>query len=930
MTSVEKKAWHAEEIESVLELLNSNRYGISEEEARERLERFGPNELMEEKKTTPLELFIGQFKSILVIILIISAIVSAFISIRQGEPFTDTYVILLIVVLNAILGFVQEYRAEKAVEALKRMVAPQVLVMRGGRESSIDSKNLVPGDVILLEAGSRIPADSRLLEAANLHVDEAALTGESRPVTKSLGVLGVDTGVGDCRNMVFMGTVATGGRAVAVVTETGMNTEFGNIAGMVQAVEQEEPPLKQKMERMGRQLGAISVILCIWVFLIGVFVHKFDLETMFMTAVSLAVSAIPEGLPAVLTITLALGVSRMARQQAIVRRLASVETLGSTTVICSDKTGTLTRNEMTVKRIESKGRIIDVTGAGYIPKGEFLLGDEGTDPQADGDLDTLLRIGYLNNDSHLQENNGTWVVFGDPTEGALTVAGAKAGLSDSLKKAYPRIGEFPFESARKMMSTIHNTPDGGKVAYVKGAPEVILGRSVRILENGNVRPLTNDDREFIQLAVTDMAREALRVLAMSYKDLPFDAGDFEMEEIESGLTYVGLMGMIDPPRDEVPPAIKMCNQAGIRSVMVTGDHRLTAVAIAKEIGMLEGDDSSSVLTGADLEKMRDDDLDEVIEEVKVLARVSPEHKVRIAQSLRRRGHIVAMTGDGVNDAPALKTADIGVAMGIKGTDVTKEASDMVLEDDNFATIVRAVQGGRHIYNNVTKYLRLMLAANFDEFIEITAVTLLGLPLPFLPIHILWVNLVTDGLPAVALSIDPPDADIMQYPPRDPNEGLLTRFWRFLLFAAIVDFVSDFIPFLYTYATVFAQEMALHGIENLAYEVAATQARTVAFTSIVFFEFFLAYQCRSETHHIFAMGLRGWTENKMLFVSVAAGLAMQMAILYVPALNTVFRVAPLTPFQLLLCFVGSLTAFLIMPGKLIPRRRYVTRQKLIDV
>ena len=922
---MEKRIWHAEDIESILESLGSSRSGISEEAAKERLERFGPNELKEEKRTTPLELFLGQFKSILVIILIISAIVSAFISVRQGEPFTDTYVILIIVVLNAVLGFVQEYRAEKAVEALMKMVAPQVLVMRGGRESSIDSKDLVPGDVVLLEAGSRIPADSRLLEVANLQVDEAALTGESRPVTKSLGVLGEDAGVGDRRNMVFMGTVVTGGRAVAVVTETGMSTEFGKIAGMVQAVEQEEPPLKQKMERMGRQLGAISVILCVWVFLIGVFVHKFDLETMFMTAVSLAVSAIPEGLPAVLTITLALGVSRMARQQAIVRRLASVETLGSTTVICSDKTGTLTRNEMTVKRIESRGRIMDVTGAGYVPKGEFLLGDEGTDP-LDDDLDLLLRIGYLNNDAHLQENNGTWVVFGDPTEGALTVAGAKAGLSDSLKDTYPRIGEFPFESARKMMSTIHGTPEDGKVAYVKGAPEVILGRSVSIRENGSVRRLTEEDRDRIQSAVMGMAREALRVLAMSYKDLPADAGDFEMEEIESGLTYVGLMGMIDPPRDEVPPAIKMCNQAGIRSVMVTGDHRLTAVAIAKEIGMLEGDDSSSVLTGADLEDMNDDELDEVIEEVRVFARVSPEHKMRIAQSLKRNGHIVAMTGDGVNDAPALKAADIGVAMGIKGTDVTKEASDMVLEDDNFATIVRAVRGGRHIYDNVTKYLRLMLAANFDEFIEITVVTLLGLPLPFLPIHILWINLVTDGLPAVALSIDPPDPDLMQYPPRDPNEGLLSRFWRFILFAAIVDFISDFIPFLYTYATVHAQEMALHGIENVAYDVASTQARTVAFTSIVFFEFLLAYQSRSETHHIFAMGLKGWTENKMLFVSVVVSLAMQMAIIYVPALNTVFRVAPLTPFQLLLCFVGSLTAFLIMPGKLIPRRRYVTRRK----
>jgi Ca2+-transporting ATPase len=905
VVSLENKVWHAEDIDSVLESLETSRRGIGEEEARERLERYGPNELREERKTTPLELFIGQFKSILVIILILSAIVSAYISFRKGEPFTDTYVILFIVIMNAILGFVQEYRAEKAVEALKKMVSPHVLVLRDGREYSIDSKNLVPGDVILLEAGSRVPADSRLLEAANLQLDEAALTGESTPVTKRLGTLSEDTGVGDRSNMVFMGTVVTGGRAVAVVTETGMRTEFGNIAGMVQSIEVEEPPLKRKMEKMGRQLGAISVILCIWVFLIGVFIHKFDLEIMFMTAVSLAVSAIPEGLPAVLTITLALGVSRMAKQKAIVRKLASVETLGSTTVICSDKTGTLTRNEMTVKRIALGERVIDVTGSGYTPRGEFTSYGEAINPMADIDLNFLLRIGYLNNDAHLQESNSSWIVYGDPTEGALTVVGAKAGIGEDLMESYPRIGEFPFDSTRKRMSTIHSIPEGGKIAYVKGAPEIILDRSVNIYENGAVRPLNEADRELALTVTRVMAEDALRVLAMAFKELAVDAENFEMEEVESGLTYVGLVGMIDPEREEVPLAIQTCNHAGIRSVMVTGDHKLTAVAIAKNIGMLEGGDPSSVLTGEGLAGISDEDLDDMIEDVRVFARVSPEHKMRIAQSLKRNGHIVAMTGDGVNDAPALKAADIGVAMGIKGTDVTKEASDMVLEDDNFATIVRAVKGGRHIYDNVTKYLRLMLAANFDEFIEITVVTLLGLPLPFLPIHVLWVNLVTDGLPAVALSIDPADPDLMKYPPRNPDEGILTRFWRFIVFAALVDFVSDFVPFLWTYATTGSE----------------VQARTVAFTSIVFFEFFLAYQSRSETHHIFALGWKGWTENKMLFISIIVSLAMQMAIIYIPALNPIFKVAPLTPLQLGICALGSLTAFLILPGKLIPRRRY---------
>ena len=770
---MENKDWHAKNIETVLESLSSNRSGISGEEAKERLERYGPNELREEKKVTPLEIFLSQFKSILVIILIVSAVFSAYIAIREGEAMTDTYVILFIVVMNAILGFVQEYRAEQAVEALKKMVSPHVLVLRDGKEQSIDSKDLVPGDIALLEAGSRVPADSRLIEAANLQVDEAALTGESTPVTKRLDALGKDVGIGDRKNMVFMGTVVTGGRAVAVVTETGMSTEFGKIAGMVQAVEVEEPPLKQKMEKMGRQLGAISVILTIWVFIIGAFVHNLGLETMFMTAISLAVSAIPEGLPAVLTITLALGVSRMAKQKAIVRKLASVETLGSTTVICSDKTGTLTRNEMTAKQITYGDSVIDISGSGYAPTGEFTMYGEPVTPRENGDVDLLLRIGFLNNDAHLLESEGNWVVFGDPTEGALTVVGAKAGMGEELKRDYPRVGEFPFDSTRKMMTTIHDGPDGVRIAYVKGAPEVILRRSVSIIEKGEVRPLSEADHEHALFTMQAMASDALRVLAMSYKEMADNIDDYEMEAVESGLTYVGLVGMIDPAREEVPLAINTCKQAGIRTVMVTGDHRLTAVAIAKEIGMLEEETPGSVMIGEELEEIDDDRLDEVIEDISVFARVSPEHKMRIAMSLKRNGHIVAMTGDGVNDAPALKAADIGIAMGIKGTDVTKEASDMVLEDDNFATIVRAVQGGRHIYDNVTKYLRLMLAANFDEFIEITVCTLLGLPLPFLPIHVLWVNLVTDGLPAVALSIDPPDPDLMKYPPRNPGEGLYT-------------------------------------------------------------------------------------------------------------------------------------------------------------
>ncbi|TRO47018.1 HAD family hydrolase, partial [Candidatus Bathyarchaeota archaeon] len=708
MIHVEKKDWHASEIDEVLGALETSLFGISDEEAARRLEVYGPNELKEEKKKQWYHLVIEQFTSILVIILVISAVVSAYLSIQEGEPMTDTYVILIIVVMNAILGFVQEYRAEKAVEALKAMVSPHVLVRRGGREESINSKDLVPGDIVLLEAGSRVPADCRLFEAANLQVDEAALTGESRPVAKNLNLVSPDAGLGDRKNSVFMGTVVTGGRAVAIVTETGMTTEFGKIAGMVQSIDVEDPPLRVKMEKMGRQLATISVVLTFWVFIVLWFVHDRTLKEVFMTSISLAVSAIPEGLPAVLTITLALGTARMARQKAIVRKLASVETLGSTTVICSDKTGTLTKNEMTVQRLTSNGKTIHVTGAGYAPEGEFESGGAPLDPRGDTDLEMLLRIGALNNDAHVQENGGSWMCFGDPTEGALVVTAMKAGMDlTELNEAYPRVAELPFDSARKRMSTLHKTPEGKLVAYVKGAPEMILARSVSILD-GQVQTIQKDDVDVNMETMTLMAKDALRVLAMAYKELPddYDIQNLEVEAVESGLTFVGMMGMIDPAREEVPLAIRTAQGAGIRSVMVTGDHRVTAVAIAKEIGIIDEETPASVLEGADVERLTDDELDDVIEDVRVFARVSPEHKMRIALSLKRLGHIVAMTGDGVNDAPALKAADIGVAMGIKGTDVTKEASDMVLEDDNFATIVKAIEGGREIYDNVSKYIRL--------------------------------------------------------------------------------------------------------------------------------------------------------------------------------------------------------------------------------
>lgn len=897
--------WHALDIQSVLDQLLTTSQGLTGDEARRRLKQYGSNELQRPPKTSAINLLLDQFKSILVIILICSAIVSAYLSISRDELLTDTYVILLIVVMNAILGFVQEYRAERAVEALQKMISPHVIVLRNGEEESIASKDLVPGDVIHLEAGGRVPADARLLNSVNLQIDEAALTGESAPVNKNIRILPTNVGLVDQSNMVFMGTTVTNGRAVAVVTMTGMSTQFGKIADMVTSVQVEEPPLKKKMEHMGRQLGLISVLLTIFVFLIGFFVHMTDLETMFMMGISLAVSAIPEGLPAVLTITLALGVSRMARQKAIVRKLASVETLGSTTVICSDKTGTLTKNEMTVSQIYINNQRIQVTGTGYSPQGEFLNNTQIITLEKESVLEQLLLVSSLCNDAHLRASPGGWSILGDPTEGALVVLATKAGMDQNeLKDAYPRIHEFPFESSRKMMSTIHKTPNGELVTFSKGAPEIILQNCVSFCKKNQIQSLTLDDRNQILDVTTELAGAALRVLAMAYKPLSLQT-DFVQDDIENRLIFIGLVAMRDPPREEVPHAIQTCRDAGINIVMVTGDHKRTAFAIAKQIGILKDENLDNVLTGDDITKMTDDILDKAVQNGKVYARVSPEHKMRIAQSLKRVGHIVAMTGDGVNDAPALKVADIGIAMGIKGTDVTREASDMILEDDNFATIVQAVQGGRHIYDNISKYIRLMLTANFDEFLEITIVTLLGLPLPFLPIHVLWINLITDGLPAIALSIDPPDPNLMQRSPRDPQEGLLSRFWRFILYAATLDFISDFFPFLWTYMSTGD----------------AIQARTVAFTSIVFFEILLAYQCRSETHHIFELGWSGWTENRLLFITIIISILTQFAIIYIPMLNSIFKVVPLTPIQLGVSILGSFSAFLILPRKLIKKRQY---------
>ena len=894
MASTPEKEWTCVPPEEALRLLGTNIDGLSEEEAKRRLQEYGSNKLQEKPPKSPLILFLEQFKSILVVILLVAASVSAYLAIMEGEPLTDTYVILVVLILNAVLGFVQEYRAEKAVEALKKLINPRSIIVRGGEERSIDSALLVPGDIVKLEAGDRVPADLRVIESYNLESDEAILTGESLPVGKSSEAVSEERDEKTC--LLFMSTVLTSGRAVAVVTRTGMKTVFGSIAGMVQSTPEEEPPINRKVEVLGRQLGAISVALCLLVFVMGSWIYRLPFEQTLLTAISLAVSAIPEGLPAVLTITMALGVTAMARQKAIVKKLASVETLGSTTVICSDKTGTITKNEMTVRRVNLLYRHVEVTGSGYEPAGEYLQEKRRLQIADDPLLELALRIGVQCNSSNLIKENDKWVVYGDPTEGALTVAGVKAGLKRVNGEDHKLLAEYSFDSTRKRMSVVYRLAGGGLRVYVKGAPEELLRYCNTLRDESEARPLTHVDQDYFSTTMKQMAGEAIRVIGLAYRDYPAGTPVPSIDEAEKGLTFVGLAGIIDPPREEAKEAIAVAKRAGIRPVMLTGDHVLTAKAIAKQVGILDHETPNSVLVGGYIDELSEEQLDSIVDEIRVCARVSPQHKTRIAQALKRKGHIVAMTGDGVNDAPALKAANIGIAMGIKGTDVTKEAADMILEDDNFATIVKAVEGGRRIYSNITKYVRLMLCANFDEFLLILATTSLGLPVPFLPIQVLWINLVTDGLPAVALSNDPGERGLMDRPPRDPREGLLDRFWVFIAFSALVAFVADFIPFYLV----------------LGWTVDPAVARSVCVTSIVFFELALAFQVRSETRHVFSQGGEALKSNPSLFLAVFVSFLLQLGALYFPPLRGVLKMTPLSLEQLGLTFASAGSALLIVP------------------
>ncbi len=875
-------AWHSIKPEQVLKKLGTSKRGISDTQASERLKSYGPNEFEEKKKISRIQIFLSQFRSFLVIILIIAAVISAFVG-----HMIDAVVILIIVILNAVLGYVQEYRAEKAMEALKKMASPKTLVIREGRKKTIESRMLVPGDIVVLEEGSRVPADLRLLDVSELKIDESALTGESVPVGKHLEILKQKTPVSDRKNMAFMGTVVTSGRGLGVVVSTGMRTEMGKIAEMIQVEEEKQTPLQRTLQTFGKHLGIMILAICAVVVAVGVFRGE-NILTMFITGIALAVAAVPEGLPAVVTITLAAGLQKMAKRNAIVRKLPAVETLGCTTVICSDKTGTLTRGEMVVSRIYSDGRIIDVSGEGYRPEGVFSVSGRKIDPERDKGLNMLLKAGILCNNAELSKKN-EWDVIGDPTEGALLVSGAKAMNISNVQEKYPRIKEIPFTSERKMMSVVCRSAEGRQV-FSKGAVETILNLCTRIYRNGKIAKITAADRKKIKEANSRMTSGALRVLAFAFKDLR------QGEKEEKGLVFLGLQGMIDLPREEVKKDIAICKKAGIKVVMITGDHRDTAVAIARDLEIISETDSN-VLTGQELEEISHKELEKIAENVHVYARVNPVQKVKILQALQKRGHVVAMTGDGVNDSPAIKKSDIGIAMGIKGTDVAKEASDMILRDDNFSTIVDAVESGRAIYDNILKFIQYLLSSNLGEVLVVFVAMLIGFTdptnpltgfvIPVTAIQLLWINLLTDGLPAVALGLDPPAPGVMERKPRDPKEKILNR--NMLTDIIIVGVIICI-------GTLF--------IFNINLTEGAVKAQTAAFTMLVMFEMVRVQSVRLKYK-------AGLFSNMKLIYAMAASIILQLFVIYIPYLQLAFNTTGLSIMDWIEIILVSLTVLVVM-------------------
>ncbi|MBC7342741.1 MAG: cation-translocating P-type ATPase [Clostridia bacterium] len=865
--------WYQLSTEETLRSLRTDKGGLSQFEAASRLSRYGPNQLASEKGRSLGTIFLSQFRDFMVLVLLGATCVSGLL----GE-YTDALTIIAIVILNALLGCIQEYRAERSLAALMQLTAPEARVVRGGQVLRIPAAQLVPGDIIQVEAGDRVPADARIIEAVALEAEESILTGESVPVIKNPAKIDkVCSSLGDIANILFMGTIVTRGRGQAVVIGTGMDTEMGRIAAMLRHADDTRTPLQERMEKLGRVLVLMSLGICGAMSIVGVLQGQ-QLYTMLMAGISLAVAAIPEGLPAVITVSLALGVQRMIRRKAIVRRLQAIETLGCATIICSDKTGTLTQNQMTARRIFLGGNWVEVSGEGYEPRGEI----KGSFLRQD--LELLLKAGALCSNARLKSElskgkgilnlrpSSTWTISGDPTEGALVVLAAKAGIwQQDLDLAYPRLYEIPFDSDRKRMSVVcRDAKHGSKRLFVKGAPDVVLARSTSILHQGKIFPLSKSERNRVLNANEIMARHGLRVLAMAYKDLPHGFAE-PSEEDENSLVFVGLVGMSDPPRPGVQRAVELASQAGIEVAVITGDYLGTAEAVARELKL----PVKGVLTGQEIDEMSEEELVERVNQVNIYARVTPRHKLRIVKALKANGEVVAMTGDGVNDAPALREAQIGVAMGIHGTEVAKEAASVILQDDNFATVVAAIEEGRGIYDNIRKFIAYLLGCNMGEVLTMFCAIVAGLPLPLLPIQLLWVNLVTDGLPALALSLEKSDANLMSRPPRHPKESIFAHgMGRRILSQGVLIGAGTLGLFLWKLVT----------------SGDLVSARTIAFAGLVCFQLFYVFQCRVERGSWLEKGM---LSNPFLLLAVLVSFGMQIMVIHTPWLQQLFNTRSLS-------------------------------------
>lgn len=873
----------------------SIKQGLTEKEVKKRLEKHGPNELQEGKRTPAIAVFFAQFKDFMVLVLLAATLISGFL----GE-YVDAVAIMAIVFVNGVLGFFQERRAEKSLHALKELSTPYVSALRDGSWKKIQSKELVPGDIMKFSSGDRIGADVRIVEAKSLEIEESALTGESIPVVKQADKLRKpDVSLGDISNMAFMGTIVTRGSGVGVVVGTGMNTAMGKIADMLESAGSLSTPLQRRLEELGKILIIVALLLTVLVVAVGV-LQGHELYSMFLAGVSLAVAAIPEGLPAIVTVALSIGVQRMIKQKSIVRKLPAVETLGCASVICSDKTGTLTQNKMTVTHMWSGGKTFKVSGIGYEPEGVFTRDEREIKPKDEKILEQMLVFGALCNTSEIALKDGHYVLDGDPTEGALLTAARKGGYSnDWLSGQYRVVAEFPFDSVRKMMTVIVEDKEKKQFVITKGAPDVLIDRSSHLMYDARSAPFSGEKKAETEAVLKELASQALRTIAIAYK--PLKPGEKPtMEQAEKNLTMLGLSGIIDPPRPEVRQAIKECREAGIKTVMITGDHVETAKAIAKDLRLLPK--KGRVMDGKTLNELTEKELIETVDDVYVFARVSPEHKLKIVKAFQENGHVVAMTGDGVNDAPAIKQADIGVAMGVTGTDVAKEASSLILVDDNFATIKSAIKEGRNIYENIRKFVRYLLASNVGEILVMLFAMLLALPLPLVPIQILWVNLVTDGLPAMALGMDQPEGDLMRRKPRHPKEGVFARKlgWKV---------VSR--GFLIGAATILAFIIVYHrNPENLPY------AQTVAFATLVLAQLIHVFDCRSETS-VFS---RNPFENIYLLGAIISSIFLMVIVIYYPPLQPIFKTVPITPGDWMLIIGMSGIPTFLLAGSLLTRKK----------